>query len=163
MTYQATVTYTKPIIRSAMRQFWFRYIAWHGFAVIAISTIVAAVLIATGDRSWVAGMFAVLSIISLATSTAVYVVLLRRSFWRFNHMHSKSANFTFSDESLTVASDLGKSEMSWRAIKKIWKFPDVWLLFVSKSVFITLPLSDIDASTQEFIAEQTVRHGGRVE
>lgn len=78
-------------------------------------------------------------------------------------MHSKSANFTFSDESLTVSSDLGKSEMSWRAIEKIWKFPDVWLLFVSKSVFITLPLSDIDASTQEFIAEQTLRHGGRVE
>ena len=162
MTHQATVTYTRSIIRRAVAHFWFRFIAWHGFAAIAIFTGGAVALAVAGNRSWMLGAFGVLGCILLATSAAVYIVYLRRSMWKFDRMGSKTVVFTFSDERFATASDLGSSELSWKAIERIWKFRDIWLLFVAKTAYITLPITDIDRATQDFIVEQVVRHGGRV-
>ena len=162
MTHQAPITYTRPIIRKAVGHFWFRFIAWHGFAVIAISVIGTVVLAAIGNRTWMVGALGALGLVLLTTSSAVYVVFLRRSMWKFDRMTTKSVVFTFSDDRFTTASDLGSSDLSWKAIEKIWQIPEVWLLFAGKTTYVTLPVAGIDQSTQNFIVEQVVRHGGRV-
>ena len=162
MTHQATVIYTRPIIRKAVRHFWLRFIAWHGFAAITICLIGTTVLAVAGNRSWMIGALGAAGLILLITSTSVYVVFLRRSMWKFDRMASKSVAFTFSEDRFTTASDLGSSELSWKAIEQVWRFPEVWLLFAAKTTYVTLPIAEISQSTQDFIVEQVVRHGGRV-
>ena len=162
MAYEATVTYTKPIIRSGIGHFWRRYIAWHGFAAIAICAFATVVLFAIGDRSWITGVLLTLTVLLSLMSTAVYVVFLRRSLWKFNLMDSKSVTFIFGEDSISTSSDLGKSELSWKAIEQVWKFSDVWLLFAARTVFITLPIADIDKTVQDYVAERVRCHGGRI-
>jgi YcxB-like protein len=162
MTHQATITYTHSIIRRAVAHFWFRFVAWHGFAAIAICVGGAVALAVAGDRSWKLGVLGTFGFVLLTMSAAVYIVFLRRSMSKFERMGSKTVVFTFSDERLATASDLGNSVVSWKAIERIWKFPDIWLLFVAKTAYITLPITDIDKATQDFIVEQVVQHGGRV-
>jgi hypothetical protein len=162
MTHQATVTYTRSMIRRAVAHYWFRLIAWHGFAAVAICVGGTIALAVAGDRSWMLGALGAIGFVLLTMFVAVYIVFLRRSMSRFDRMGSKAVVFTFSDERFTTASDLGSSELSWKAIDGIWKFPDIWLLFAAKTAYITLPITDIDKATQDFIVEQVVRHGGRV-
>jgi hypothetical protein len=162
MTHQTTVTYTREIIRKAVGHFWLRFIAWHGFAAIAFCIVGTIVLAVAGNRSWLVGALGAIGLMLLTTSTGVYVAFLKRSMWKFNRMASKSVVFTFADERFTVVSDLGSSELSWKAIEQVWRFPELWLLFASKTTYITLPIADIDPSAKDFIIEQVVRHGGRV-
>src|SRR5579863_4457153 len=123
MPHQATITYTRRIIRKAVGHFWFRFIAWHGFAAIAICIIGTIALAVAGNRSWMVGALGALGLMLLTTSIAVYVVFLRRSMWKFDRMASKAVVFTFAEERFTMASDLGSSDLSWKAIEGLWKYP----------------------------------------
>src|SRR5579862_988769 len=116
MTHQATVTYTRSIIRRPAAHFWFRFIAWRGFAVIALGVGGAVALAVAGDRSWRLGVIGTLAVLLLTMSAAVYIVNLRRSMWKFDRMGTKTVVFTFSDERFTTAYDLGSSDVSWKAI-----------------------------------------------
>jgi YcxB-like protein len=162
MTRQVTVTYSRQIIRKAVAHFWMRFIGWHGFAVIALTICAFIILFASGDRTWLVGAAAELSALLVLTSAFLYIRLLRRSFQRFNRMSSKSVAFTFTDDRISWASDIGTSDFAWRAIVKIWKFPDVWLLFVDKMTWVTFPSAGVDQTTLEFITERVVQCGGCV-
>ncbi len=88
MTHQTTVTYSRQIIQKAVEHFWRRFIAWHGFAVIAICGVGSLGLLLAGDRSWRVGALGALTLLLVTLSLAVYVTYLRRSIWKFERMTS---------------------------------------------------------------------------
>jgi hypothetical protein len=51
MIQHATVTYSREILRKAVKHFWLRFIAWHGFAALGLCCLCFSVLLLTGDRS----------------------------------------------------------------------------------------------------------------
>jgi hypothetical protein len=162
MTHSATVTYSRGIIWKAVSRFWVRFIAWHGFAAIGICVVGCLGLLLAGNRSWLVGALGAVGVMLMITAASVYVVFLRRSLWKFDRMSAKSVAFQFSDEGFSSVSDLGSSTLSWRAVEKVWRFSDVWLLFVGKTIYITLPIAEVDEATRTFITNQVAQHGGRV-
>lgn len=49
---QIQAHYTEAIIRRTTLRFWRRYIAWHGFAAVALMGACLLYLVAIGDYSW---------------------------------------------------------------------------------------------------------------
>jgi hypothetical protein len=62
-----------------------------------------------------------------------------------------TAIFRFTDDELFSETALGSSTIKWEAIKEIWQFPEVWLLFWTKWQYITLPTASLDEETRHFV------------
>jgi hypothetical protein len=67
-------------------------------------------------------------------------------------------------ESLTI--DIGEvvTTLKWQAIKRLWKFPDLFLLFTDtqRAKFVTLPVEELDDETKSFIESKVREYGGQV-
>jgi len=100
-----------------------------------------------------------LAVIFAAT---LYFVHYRASLTRFRRMNSPDATLEMGAETFRLASDVGNSEMPWRAITQIWRFRDFWLVFLSPAQFITLPLADLDVEAREFLLEKVKPFKARI-
>jgi hypothetical protein len=69
-------------------------------------------------------------------------------------------------ESITVTSEKGSSTLKWSAVKTVWKFPDVVLLFWDKKNSldhaIALPTASLGEEVSKFIEDRVKEHGGQV-
>jgi hypothetical protein len=74
-------------------------------------------------------------------------------------MRSLEVAFTFSEEEVGIASDLGASMVPWRTFTGVIRAPKVWLLFLSRSQFVTLPLDAINEELRAFITSKLREHG----
>jgi hypothetical protein len=55
---------------------------------------------------------------------------------------------------LESKSGLGKVELPWTAVKKVWRFPEVWLLFFDGGGYSTLPTAQLDPELRAFILDR---------
>ncbi len=70
---------------------------------------------------------------------------------KFIQMEKPTAEFSFTDDYIGIESDMGKSELSWKLVEKVWQYPSVWLVFLEKQSYITLPTESIDEELKQFI------------
>ena len=119
-------------------------------------------MLLVGDRSWFVGAMGAVLVLGLVFLAALYFVHLRSSLGRFHRMKTKEATLRADSEKLTLASDVGASELHWSAVSDVWRFEKFWLLFFSRSQFVTLPVADLDARAQDFIVDRVRSNGGTV-
>ena len=153
---------SKQIIRKATGCFWLRFIAWHGLMTIGLFLAAATAMVITRPRNWLTGATVAIAILLTTLAAALYFVRLNRALWKLDRMPSKSVRFTFTDDALGMESDTARSEVAWQMVERIWRFRDVWLLFVAKSVYVALPIVDLDQNVRDFIVDRVIQHGGRV-
>jgi hypothetical protein len=88
----------------------------------------------------------------------VFVLVLFAGVYYFHRRHVLAnlarlddgcVEFRFEDEGLTMASNLGTSMLKWSTFERVWKFPDLWLLFISKQQYLVLPVDALPAGAQE--------------
>lgn len=151
-----TLHYTEPLIRRAVRAFWWRNTGWMFFLVILLLAGAVGVGLCAGDRSWWIGvMGTVLAIGSLLAAT-VYLVHMRSSLARFRRMKNPVAMLDLDEEWFRMSSDVGVAEMRWNTITEIWCYPEFWLVFFSRAQFVTLPTADLDEKSREFLLAKAV-------
>lgn len=159
---QVKLHYTEALVRSAIAAFWWRTVGWKFvIAALAVAGSVGYLLLA-GDRSWFVGALGAVLGLALVLVTALYLVHLRGSLGRFGRMKAKEATLVAESDKLVLSSDVGSSELQWSTVGDVWRFERFWLLFFSRAQFVTLPVADLDAGTQEFIVERVRSHGGTV-
>jgi hypothetical protein len=161
MEYRAHVVYDRDVIAEAARRFASRSIRWDGLAAFVVLLAIVGYLVATGDRSWVVGLFAAVALLMAIVGAALYVVPYRRSLGRFERMSSKTADLLFTDGGLRMTSDLGQQEFRWELIERVWTYPRVWLLFVG-GTYMTLPSGNLDEETKRFVLSRVRQQGGQV-
>lgn len=159
---QVKLHYSESLVRSAVAAFWWRTVGLKFVLAFVVLTGGVGYLLLAGDRSWIVGALGAALGFGLALVTAIYVVHLRGSLQRFRRMKAKEATLVAGSDTLLLASDVGSSELRWSAVADVWRFERFWLLFFSRAQFVTLPLADLDASAQEFIAERVRNHGGTI-
>jgi RNase P protein component len=47
-------------------------------------------------------------------------------------------------------------------IEKIWEYPSVWLVFIVKQGYTTLPTANLDEELKQFIAEKVRKNNGGI-
>ena len=162
VTRKTTLHYSEPLLRRAIRAFWWRATGWSYFVVLAFLLATFVCFLVTGNRSWWVGVVGAVLGLGLVTAAAMYVVHFRSSMARFRRMKEKEATFEMFDDRFRIVSDIGSTELSWTVVVKVWKFREFWLLFYSASQFTTLPLSGLDAESQAFLLDRVKAHGAAV-
>lgn len=156
--HSVSVQYSKGLLVAAVRAFWLRTVirrlGWRYLLALLLVGVATAQRISAGDQSWFVPFMLGILAFAILFVFAVYFVRRYHALARFRQMSSPQAVFTFRDDDFTMASDLGSSTLPWRTITEVWRYPDFWLLFVSRGQFITLPLSTVEPATREFISSR---------
>jgi len=66
-------------------------------------------------------------------------------------MQAPMARFKLSEIDIAVASELGSATIPWSLVVEIWEYPELWLLLLSKSYFVTLPTQGVPIAALEFL------------
>jgi hypothetical protein len=159
---QIEATYSEELVKRATMRFWVRLIGWHGFAVTALMAIAIAYLFASGDTSWYVTLSGCVLALALVVGSAAYFVYRHRALTTLRRMSRPTASITLTDAGLSTKSDLGGGDLSWRAITRVWRFPEVWLLFVAKGSYFTIPTEALTDEVRKFIETKVHEHGGRI-
>lgn len=160
--HRLTLTYSKPLLRQAVRGFWWRLVGWRFIAAMALVAGSLAMLVLRGDTSWVVGALASVLVFGIAVIVALYVVHYRNALHKLKAMGHPQATFEASEAYLWVSSGAGTATLPWTAVTEIWQFKSCWLLLFSKAQFITLPLADMTPETATFIVARVQAVGGKV-
>jgi len=87
-----------------------------------------------------------------------YVRYISESKQQRKKLEDHSVRFRFSEDGVGISSELGSSELKWRAFDRVVKYPNMWLLFVGKRQFLILPTANINEELAALI-EQAVKIG----
>ncbi len=162
MEYRIIVTYGDRTINSAAKHFWIKSQRLNLVIGPVVLLLAWGLWFVSGGKSWLTATLIVLCLVLIIISIAVYFVYRHRSLRIFREMESPQATWKFTDDSLSVESDIGRSEFKWQIIKKLWRFDDVWLLFYANQTYSTLPVADVPEEVKQFIVERVRSQGGKV-
>lgn len=161
MDREITVRYSPELIKFAVWKVWTRSIGVGGFIAFAVASIAFVYFLLSGDRSWLLGFLAAVVGLCLIIGVLSYFIYLNRSMEKFKRMEEPTAKIRFTDERIGIESNIGWTELSWKMIEKIWEYPSVWLVFIAKHGYITLPTADINEELKQFITLKVKESGGK--
>jgi hypothetical protein len=162
MPHEYPLTYSAPLLRRAVFAFCWRTVGLRFLlAMVALAGIVAW-LIWQGDRSWILGLFGAILVLGVALPPLLYLTHYRRALARFRAMASPHATIAVDDSTLTLSSDLGRSEIPWSTVREVWQFPQFWLLMFSGSHYATLPVETVPPDVRTFILRCVEAAGGKI-
>ena len=161
MDREIIVSYSRDLINFAVWKFWTRNIGLSNFIIFALVCVAFIGVFLSGDRSWFLGFLGAAIAFCLGIGCVSYFIYLSRSTEKFNRMETPTAKFRFTDERIGIESDIGWTELSWKMIEKIWKYPSVWLVFIAKQGYITLPTVNLDDELKQFIILKVRENGGK--
>jgi len=162
MLYEAQLTYSVPLLRSAVFAYWKRSVGVGLPIVLILMTVYWVFLLARGDSSWIVGALAAILFVAVAFIIAIYIVHYRNAFKKLRAMGPPRATFAAHTDHFSFASQIGTSTLRWSSVRELWCFPTFWLLLFSKAQFATLPLADISAEMQTFVVERVRENGGTI-
>lgn len=160
--YRTTLNYSAPLLRQAVLGFWWRVVGIRFLAALALVAFGFALSIHEGDTSWFTGVLGSVLVMGMLFAVALYVAHYRNVMQKLRAMRSPQATLEASDEALALSSDAGSASLPWSAITELWKLKNCWLLLLSRSQFVTLPLADLTPELKAFISEKVRVLGGKV-
>ncbi|HVP10396.1 MAG TPA: YcxB family protein [Phycisphaerae bacterium] len=162
MKYEVTAEYSEELIKAAVRRFITKHLGWKDAIAWSLMLIVFIVLLRNGECGWLLGALGATLFMFTAVAIAVYVKFRRNALSAFRAMTTGKAQFVFDEEGFSVASDLGTGTFKWRIIRKIWRFPEAWLLFYSSGTYSTLPTACLSDELKAFILTKVEATGGKI-
>jgi hypothetical protein len=162
MRFEGSLTYTVPLVRKAVFAYWKRSIG----VVLPIMTLFVSLdlvfMLARGDRSWIVGLCGAGAALSVAFMVALFVLHYRNGLQKLNDIGATGAKFVAEESTFTLESAIGRSTFRWQTIRHVWRYPEFWLLLVSKAHFVTVPLRNLGPEMQEFVLARIRDSGGEV-
>lgn len=64
----------------------------------------------------------------------------------------------FTDEGVWSQSELSSGQAAWKAFRELYRAPDVWLLFITRSRYLILPTASMSSDIQQFIVKKCEEH-----
>ncbi|UCD48935.1 MAG: YcxB family protein [Phycisphaerales bacterium] len=146
-----TVRYTRDMMLRATTCFWKRHFGLHGLAALVLLWVGIAVLWLMAARAWHTVALSTGAVIVLILLVGVYFFHRHRALARLARLEDGAVEFRFEEEGLGIASSLGTSMLKWSAFERLWKFPDLWLLFISKQQYLVLPVDELPPEALELV------------
>lgn len=162
MPYEVMVTFTEDHIRTATRRFFLKTLGWDYFVAWVLLLAVFVILIAEGDRSWFVGVLGAMLVGSALVAVAFWLVYRRRGMAILRRMKNPTVHYVFDEDGVLVRSDLSEGRTKWSAFRELWRFPEVWLLFLVRGVYATLPTEALSDEIGRMIVEKMNAQGSRI-
>ncbi len=160
MQYKATLHFSEALVKKAVWAFWWRLTGWKYIVTVLFLGIGLFYL---DKQSWLFNFVAITVYLGFVLPIMVYIAHYRSGMKKFNAVKDHQAIMTAEDETFTLQSSIGSATLKWSAIQKVWQYPEFWLIFYSKAQFNTLPIKDIPPEMLQFIQEQVIQAGGKIQ
>jgi hypothetical protein len=160
--HRTTLNFNESLVRHAVRGYWWRAVGFRFLMALALVAIGFFLSIHEGDTSWFTGVLGSVLAVGIFFSIALYAAHYRNAVQKLRAMGSPQAVLEASDSSLSLTSGAGSASLPWSAITEIWQLKACWLLLLSKSQFVTLPLADVTPDLEAFILAKVRAAGGKV-
>jgi len=157
------VVFTEPMLRRAVRLFVWRssgeILRRRGWLLL-----VAIAFIGVGlASSWNSGPSWLLAVYMtpIALLPLVFLLVWRAHFVNtvgtFRSMASPTAEFVFRDQDMSISSDLGSGTLPWTRFVDVWETPEFWMMFLTRSQFVTLPVASLSEEARVFLRSRLPR------
>lgn len=149
MHIKTIIVFNKSIITKATYKFWLRYSLVKlifSTACILVSTLF---LVLTDTNETLAMLLLILASILMLIYISIYPVYKKRSLSSLNKMKDPTYNWEFTNKNIKIEAEIAQSTFKWEAIKKVWLFNNIWLLFFSNnsySIFLADKLTNDEKS-----------------
>jgi hypothetical protein len=160
--HRTILNYNERLIRQAVGGFWWRVTGFRFLIALALVALGLILAIREGDTSWLTGVLGSVWVLGVFFLIALYAVHYRNAVQKLRAMGSPQATLEASDSALSLSSGAGSASIPWSAIAEIWQLKTCWLLLLSKSQFITLPLVDVTPELKAFILAKVRASEGKV-
>lgn len=160
--HRVTLRYDRKLIRQAVASFCWRVVGRRYVIALILVAAPLVVLVRGGNASWLVGVLASVLALGIAFPVALYATHYRNALRRLDAMVAPVGTLEASASSLSLSSAAGTTTLPWSAVCDVWRFESCWLLLLSKSQFVTLPLADLSVEAAEFIRNQVLAAGGKV-
>jgi len=162
MKHEVMAEYTEELVKSAARRCLMKSLGWDYGVVWLVMLAGLVVLLCRGERGWFVGAVGAVLVIAAFVAITGWVVMQRRALGALRRMGGSKVTWGFDDDGITVTSDVSSGSFKWQVIQKLWCFPEVWLLFVGKGAYSTLPTAGLTDEARRFIVAKLKEHGARV-
>lgn len=160
--HRATLSYDRTLIRQAVASFCWRIVGVRYVVALALVAGSLAFLVRDGSASWLVGVLGSVLALGVAFPVALYVTHHRNALHKLKAMGAPLGTLEASATALSFSSGAGTATLPWSAVSEVWRFDAYWLLLLSKSQFVTLPLADVSPEAAEFIRTRVLAAGGKV-
>jgi hypothetical protein len=162
VSHQVTLCYDVHLLRRAVLRFWWRVVGIRLVIALVVTAAGLVVMVADGNTSWFVGVLATVLAFGVIFMVVLYVIHYRNALQILQKMGDPTGTLTASESSISLSSGAGSSTFPWSAVTELWQFPGFWLLFFSKSQFVTLPLANFTTEAKAFILERVQASGGKI-
>ena len=157
-----SLIYTESLVRRSVRRFCGRTIGWLYPVVLLMMFTLTCWFLFEGDRSWFVGVMGTVLLLGTLVPVVLYRNQMAVSLAKFHALEGHPVSFRATDEKVTIRAASAASELQWKAITEVWRYPDCWLLLLSRVQFMTFPLEGVPLDAQAFLLERVKANGGRV-
>lgn len=163
MGQRATLNYTPALVRRSVWAYWKRTVGITWPLVLVLLTGYVLLIVREGQTGWTVGVFGTIVTMGYVFMALVYLSHLRHGMTTLRAMGTPQGTLDIDDAGLTVSSGAARATLPWRSVQRVWRCPDFWLLLLSPSQYITLPLDDLPEAMRTEILARLQQHGGRVD
>ena len=148
-----TYTFDEAFVRAALR----RDVLWRG-------VYASAALLVVLGLTWLwAGRLGVLEVaivlIALVLLWAILLRQLRSGAARLVELWTKQApdramTFRLDDDGFDVVLGASSSRHTWKGMRRLWRYPDVWILEIVKNLSVFFPPDEASDEVRAYIVER---------
>jgi len=115
-----------------------------------------------GDRGWFFGVTATVLGITLVAPIIAIRAHTRVAMEKYHALDRGTATIDLSDGRLRVASKLGSLDMPLSTVKKVWRYPDCWILVAKQGILMTIPMRGLTPEIRSQWEAELHRAGARM-
>lgn len=148
---------SRELMRWGARRFILTY-AGPGLVAFAIAAALAVVGLNAGKEPAFCGVV----IVIWALHGLLWLKYYHESVKRGEELPDRNVVLRIEPECVTFQTSMRTSSLKWAGIQKLWVYPEVILLFYSKTAYSMLPAASLSEDTRGFIEHKVREHGGKV-
>jgi hypothetical protein len=158
MNREITYELSPELVRIGTRRFIFRS-AGPSFIFSLIALVIGAAGLIMGGRS----VFWWLLTILPFCHGFIWVNYYCRMTKKMDEMPDRRITVRSEPDSITFQTSERTSTIKWSYIKKVWKYPDILLLFTnSRMTYTLIPVAPLGEQLKQFIEDKVKEHGGQI-
>ena len=162
MEFRLTVVKTPHAVRAGVFRFWARFCGRDFLIALALSLITGFGWTVLGWHQWYVAATAGLSLLFIFGMLTLLVVSLYRGYKALREIEDPREHWTFDEDGLVQGSERGELAHAWSSVSRLWRYGDVWLLFLGGDDYSILPRKSMTPMVEAFISRKVSTAGGKV-
>ncbi len=155
--------HTEEVLRAAWRHFWKRAVWRKVAAGVVLGAVTTGALWFAGAPRWILQALLAAQALAVVYFPVVFHFQRKESLAFFRRLPAaRSVTMRLSDEGYGTRSEFGESTTPWRKVERVWRFPEVWLVFHAPDKFSILPTKDLPSGAAEYILRKVATFAAEI-